>query len=195
MSVNVSQKMMFVFLILLLIVIAFVRPIPEDQKLDKQGMVNPAGNIMVEIRWPDKMDVDVDLWVQSPEDIRPVGYSNRGGKIFNLLRDDRGNVEDPTELNYEVAYGRGLPVGEYTVNIHLYSNRHDVAEIPVTVVLSIQKEGDTQMHPVITRRAYLRVNGDEVTVMRFVTEKDGYVDPKSINDLFKSLREWRELNE
>ncbi len=190
MSVNVSQKMMFVFLVLLLIVLGYVRPIPEDHK--KQGLVNPAGNIMVEIRWPDKVDADVDLWVQSPEDERPVGYSNKGGKIFNLLRDDRGNMDDPTELNYEVAYGRSLPSGEYTVNIHLYSNRSTLTEIPVTVVVSIQKKDDTEMRPIITRKAFLRVNGDEITVTRFTLAADGSVIPESVNDLFKPLREWKE---
>ncbi len=53
----------------------------------------PPGNIVVEVRWPDKIDADVDLWVQAPGD-RPVGYSNRGGQVFNLLRDDLGHSGD-----------------------------------------------------------------------------------------------------
>jgi hypothetical protein len=36
------------------------------------------GNIIVEVRWPDEVDADVDLWVEAPGD-RPVGYSNKGG--------------------------------------------------------------------------------------------------------------------
>ena len=53
---------------------------------------------------------------------RPVGYSNKGGVIFNLLRDDLGKRADATGMNYEVSYSRGIPAGEYTVNVHLYRN-------------------------------------------------------------------------
>ena len=38
--------------------------------------MSPPGNVIVEIRWPDEIDADVDLWVQAPGDI-PVGYSNK----------------------------------------------------------------------------------------------------------------------
>jgi hypothetical protein len=49
----------------------------------------------------------VDLWVQAPGDI-PVGYSNKGGLIMNLLRDDLG-TNDPTPLLYENQYSHGVP--------------------------------------------------------------------------------------
>ena len=55
---------------------------------------------------------------QAPGDV-PVGYSNKSGKIFNLLRDDLGS-QDITDYNYEVAYTRGTPGGEYVVNLHMY---------------------------------------------------------------------------
>ena len=76
---------------------------------------------MIEARWPDGVDADVDLWVQAPGDV-PVGYSNKGGAIFNLLRDDLGQRADATGMNYEVSYARGMPAGEYTANLHLYRN-------------------------------------------------------------------------
>ena len=82
----------------------------------------PPGNVIVEVRWPDEVDADVDLWVEAPSDV-PVGYSNLGGLVFDLLRDDRGHDTDVSALNYEVAYSRGAPAGEYTVNLHLYSNK------------------------------------------------------------------------
>jgi hypothetical protein len=43
----------------------------------------PPGNVMIEARWPDGVDADVDLWVQAPGDV-PVGYSNKGGAIFKV---------------------------------------------------------------------------------------------------------------
>ena len=69
----------------------------------------PPGNVMVEARWPDQLDTDVDLWVQAPGDV-PVGYSNKGGAVFNLLRDDLGR-RGRDRLNYEVSYSRGMPAG------------------------------------------------------------------------------------
>src|SRR5919106_1376987 len=89
----------------------------------------PPGNVIVEVRWPDGLDSDVDLWVEAPGDI-PVGYSNKGGAIFNLLRDDLGQRADATDLNYEVTYSRGIPPGEYTINVHLYRNAGAVLPIP-----------------------------------------------------------------
>jgi hypothetical protein len=62
----------------------------------------PPGNVIVEVTWPDAVDADIDLWVEAPGD-RPVGYSNKGGAIFNLLRDDLGKRADVTGLNYEVS--------------------------------------------------------------------------------------------
>ena len=82
----------------------------------------PPGNVMVEANWPPGMDSDVDLWVQAPGDM-PVGYSNKGGAVFNLLRDDLGHQLDLSGLNYESSYSRGVVPGEYTVNLHLYRNR------------------------------------------------------------------------
>ena len=67
----------------------------------------PPGNVMVEANWPPGMDSDVDLWVQAPGDV-PVGYSNKGGAVFNLLRDDLGQQLDLSGLNYESSYSRGV---------------------------------------------------------------------------------------
>ena len=77
------------------------------------------GNVIVEIHWPSDMPVDVDLWVQAPNE-PPVGFWNQSGHIFNLLRDDLGIEGDATNLNYEVSYSRGIPSGEYVVNVHMY---------------------------------------------------------------------------
>ena len=49
---------------------------------------DPPGNVIVEVRWPDQLDSDVDLWVEAPGDV-PVGYSNKGGVIFNHVRPPR----------------------------------------------------------------------------------------------------------
>ena len=73
---------------------------PKAKEADP-GVTAP-GNVIIEAQWADGLDADVDLWVRAPGD-RPVGYSNKAGKIFNLLRDDLGKPLDITNLNYEVA--------------------------------------------------------------------------------------------
>ena len=108
-----------------------------------QANVEPPGNVMVELRWPDEVDADVDLWVQAPGDV-PVGYSNKGSALFNLLRDDLGQRADATGLNYEVAYSRGIVPGEYTVNVHLYRNPSGTFPVPVTVVTSVKATPDAR---------------------------------------------------
>ena len=80
--------------------------------------ITPPGNVIIEARWPDEMDTDVDLWVEAPGD-SPVGYSNKGGAYFNLLPDDFGHLSGAAEINYEVSYSRGISSGEFTVNVHL----------------------------------------------------------------------------
>ena len=42
-------------------------------------------------------------------------------------------------MNYEVSYSRGIPPGEYTVNVHLYRNAAGSHADPVTVVASVKK--------------------------------------------------------
>ena len=48
-------------------------------------------------------------------------------------------MNDPGRLNYEVAYSRGRPAGEYTVNLHLYTNRQRVYPVEAEVYIGIKK--------------------------------------------------------
>jgi hypothetical protein len=70
---------------------------PPATSSEAEGVPAP-GNVIVEAERADKVDADVDLWVQAPGD-RPVGYSNKSGRIFNLLRDDLGRAQDITDYN------------------------------------------------------------------------------------------------
>ncbi len=154
---------------------------------EAEAAVPSPGNVIVEIRWPDDVDADVDLWVQAPGDT-PVGYSNKGGLIFNLLRDDLGLRGDVTELNYEVSYSRGVPTGEYTVNIHLYRLAGGVVPVPVTIAVSVKHEAMSSARQVLATKLELRYEGDELTAFRFVLDEDGRVVSGSVHDLPKPLR-------
>ena len=146
--------------------------------------------MIVEVRWPDELDTDVDVWVQAPGDM-PVGYSNKGGAIFNLLRDDLGQRADATDLNYEVTYSRGIPPGEYTINVHLYRNAGAVLPIPVTVVTSVKKSPTERARQLLASKVELVREGQELTVYRFRLAEGGELVSGSVHSLQRDLRAWR----
>jgi hypothetical protein len=157
---------------------------------DAQASVEPPGNVIIEVRWPDELDTDVDLWVEAPGDV-PVGYSNKGGAIFNLLRDDLGRKGDATDLNYEVSYSRGVPQGEYTVNLHLYRNSARVLPIPVTVVTSVKNSPTERARQLLASKVELGYEGQELTIYRFRLSEAGELVPGSVHSLQRDLRSWR----
>src|SRR5918996_4959802 len=152
--------------------------------------VSAPGNVIVEVRWPDEVDADVDLWVQAPGDL-PVGYSNKGAAVFNLLRDDLGMRADVTGLNYETSYSRGIPAGEYTVNLHLYRNASNVFPIQVTVVASVKRSPKESARQLLASKVELVREGEEVTVYRFRLSEEGGLVPGSVHSLQRDLRTWR----
>ena len=147
----------------------------------------PPGNVVIEAFWPNGLDTDVDLWVSAPSD-RPVGYSNKGGRIFNLLRDDLGRYRDITPTNYEVAYSRGIVPGEYVVNVHLYRNSSGTLPVKVTIAVSIKKSDRESLKRLVTTKVDLSYRGEEITAFRFKLAKGGTLVPGSVNNLQKRLR-------
>jgi hypothetical protein len=145
------------------------------------------GNVIVEIRWPDELNTDVDLWVEAPGDI-PVGYSNKGGLVFNLLRDDLGLHADFSGLNYEVSYSRGTPAGDYTVNLHLYRDLSGDLPVPVTVVVSVKPSPEQAAKQILATKVALKQEGQEMTAFRFSLDDSGRLVRGSVNDLPRALR-------
>ena len=174
------------FVVIVILLLPHINPSKFDENVD----INPPGNVIVEIRWPDELDTDVDLWVQGPGDV-PVGYSNKGGVLFNLLRDDLGHSGDVTKINYENSFSRGIVEGEYTVNLHLYRNMSGVIPIEVIVVVSVKTNSDAATKQILTRTVELKSVGEELTIFRFELDKNGKLDPESVHDLPKSLRSGR----
>lgn len=173
------------FITVVLLLLPHINPPGTAEESDQS-----PGNVIVELRWPDEMDVDVDLWVEAPGD-RPVGYSNKGGAVFNLLRDDLGHVTDLTGLNYEFAYSRGVPSGAYTINVHLYRNRDNVYPIPVTVVVSVKKSIQASAKPILSTNVVLGREGEEITAVRFRLDENGRLVAGSVHDLPRPLRSGR----
>lgn len=147
----------------------------------------PPGNVVIELHWPAEIDADVDLWVEAPGD-RAVGYSNKGGRLFNLLRDDLGRFLDITEINYEVAYSRGVIPGEYIINVHMYRLSAQMTPVPVTIVASIKKNQTDRLRRIAITKLVMAHAGEEKTAIRFSMDQDGLLVTGSINSLFKPLR-------
>jgi len=156
-----------------------------SQKRDENHDTQAPGNVVVEIHWPDDLPVDVDLWVQAPRDV-PVGFWNQGSRFFNLLRDDLGLENDATGRNYEVSYSRGIPAGEYTVNVHMYGNVPLGVRVPVIVVVSVKpKYGE--MRQLLETRIELTRRNQEETAFRFQLKEDGELVPGSVTTLKRRL--------
>ena len=170
------------FMAAVLLLLPHLNP-PTKEDNDR---TNP-GNLIVEIRWPDEFDADVDLWVQALSN-RPVGYSNKGGDIFNLLRDDLGLDGDFSHLNYEVSYSRGVPSGPYTINLHLYRNKAKRYPVPVSVVVSLKRNPNDSSKEILTKKLNLGREGEELTAFRFELDDRANVVPGSVHDLPKPLR-------
>jgi len=154
-----------------------------------EDAADPPGNVIVAIEWPPG-NTDVDLWVTGPGEIVPVGYSNKSGLLWNLLRDDLGTSPDVTPSNYENAYTRGITPGEYVINVHCY--RCPILPVPVDIEISIQKEGaDGAKEPmkiIATTKVTLRENAEELTALRFELTKDGDLVTNSMNHVYRELR-------
>ncbi|HET6224204.1 MAG TPA: hypothetical protein VFE11_18660 [Dongiaceae bacterium] len=155
-------------------------------KSSEAGVQSP-GNVIVEAQWGDKLDADVDLWVEAPGDV-PVGYSNKSGHVFNLLRDDLGRAQDITDYNYEVAYSRGMPAGEYIVNVHMYRGIGVAYPVAVKIVASVKGTPDDMARQLVATTVNLRRENDQITAFRFRLDEHGQLVAGSINSLFKELR-------
>jgi hypothetical protein len=173
----------------MLMVLGFVAMViwllPHINPPESAADFTPPGNVVVAIYWPEG-DTDVDMWIMGPGQSAPVGYSNKSGELFNLLRDDLGAPD--VERNYENGYSRGIPMGEYIVNVHCYRCSHEPQQVDVEVHLSTEG-GSKGMIPVATTSLELTRTGEERTALRFRLDASGAVEPDSLNSVFRPLRE------
>lgn len=171
------------FMTVVILMLAHINPKAAESTV----ATAPPGNVMIEANWPQELDSDVDLWVQAPGDM-PVGYSNKGGAVFNLLRDDLGHQLDLSSMNYESSYSRGIVPGEYTVNLHLYRNYAKIADVPVTVIVSVKTDANARPRQILMTRLNLVRVGEERTVFRFRLDDKGALVPGTVNSLQRPLR-------
>lgn len=170
-------------------IVILILPYINDPKEEQAGKSDPPGNMIVSITWP-QGDTDVDLWVMGPGELVPVGYSNKGGMLFNLLRDDLGNYPDASGINYENAFTRGIIPGEYTINLHCYRCTTVPQEVTVEVSLNLgEPKSKTPMKVLLTSKVKLTKAGQERTAANFILTADNTLQPGSLNGVFKPLRD------
>ena len=171
------------FISMVILLIPFVNPPTEEESSS-----TPPGNVIVELFWDDKRDVDIDLWVQAPDDI-PVGYSNKGGLFFNLLRDDLGIYKDNSPVNYEVSYSRGISDGVYIANVHLYrEDKVPFKPIIAELLVSVVDPDSNKRKQILKTSKKLEEIGREITVFQFELDKKGNLNNNSINNKYVMLR-------
>ncbi len=177
----------FTMLMVLGFVAMVVWMLPHINPPANEANAEPPGNVIAHITWPPG-NTDVDLWVTGPGEALPVGYSNKGGLLWNLLRDDLGTQPDLTNVNYENAYTRGITPGEYIINVHCY--RCPVVPVPVVLEVSIKSQTNTKskLEIIARTKTELRVNGEELTLLRFRLTKEGKLVKGSLGHFYEPLR-------
>ncbi len=163
----------FVDVLFAILYIFFLMP-HQVSVAEAEETVSP-GTIAVELQWPPGPG-DVDLWVQAPRGT-PVGYSNKGGVVFNLLRDDLGYSADPSPYNREYSFSRGAEAGEWAVNVHMYNWHGQTFPILCNVVVTMLR--GAELVKIFDGTISLTHVGEEVTVIRFTLDDNGKVIARS----------------
>lgn len=176
--------------VILLTLVGFVAMVimllPHLHKKQEERQDHKApGNVIVELHWPNDLNVDVDLWVQGP-DSTPVGFWNQGNELFNLLRDDLGTEGDATQQNYEVSYSRGIRAGEYIVNTHMYGNLASGVTVPANVVVSVRSKYESARQ-ILATTVELTHRNQEETAFRFRLDGEGKLMEGSVSTIRRPL--------
>jgi hypothetical protein len=182
-SVLFAWNDLLLTLLFCLLVTAFLIAAQKKPETPKETD-RSAGNISVYVFWPEG-DTDIDTHMRDPAG-EHVYFSHRAGRVWNLLRDDLGNTADYGTRNFENAYARGLPPGEYIVNVHAYRNN---ARFPVEVEAELRIQPELKAGSAVTfiARATLDHVGDEATMFRFLIDNDGKLVPGSVHNQFVPL--------
>jgi hypothetical protein len=169
---DLLMNMLLGLVALVVLVLANINPTASEDPISQPG------NLIASAAWP-AGSTDVDIWVIGPDN-EAVGYSHKSGKLWSLLRDDLGTSNDDTPLNYESAFTRGLPDGEYAVNVRCYACQRGAVPVSVEIRLA---EGGLIWRGVVD----LLKDKQERTAQRFRIA-DGRVVPGSANSVFKDMR-------
>jgi hypothetical protein len=182
------RDVILVSLLVFVFMIVWMIPHINPEGEDSEDEAPPPGNVIVEMRWPDDVCVDIDLWMLPPTGNR-VGFSSMNTDYANLLRDDTGCSADPSGMNYENMFTRGIKPGKYTVNAHWYSGMltNNPDSVTVRIIVSVKKSVSRSMREILVTDLTLDKVWQELTAFSFELDEDGELVPGSVND------DWRKV--
>jgi hypothetical protein len=171
----------------LVMMVAVVFLMVKLEQTEAKAQIEPPGNLTVYATWP-AGEIDIDLWATGPAEPAPIGFSNKSGLVWDLLRDDLGDFGDALPLNFENMYTRGIIPGDYSVNLYCY--RCPNVPVMVDVAISIndlKSDGKTTSKTILKSKVQLTRQAQEKTVANFRLLEDGSIDEKSLNNVFTPL--------
>lgn len=180
---DIILNALLVFVALVVILLLLVNPPSAEND------TTPPGNLIVTAVWPEG-PVDIDLWVYGPGEERPIGFSNKTGKEWSLLRDDLGTRNDSMPVNMENSYSRAIVAGHYVINLHCYTCK--TGPVPVAVEIRVANMDGGQSTAILTTTVTLTAHGQEITVVQFDLTAAGTMVPGSAHSVFTPLHKaWK----
>ena len=170
-----------------LFIIAFLLIKPEAKKKD----FDRNAEFVVVMEWDKEAKGDIDLYVEDPLGAK-CSFRQTVANFMHLDKDDLGSANDTVvnadgtvstvKINREVITIRGIIAGEYTINVHYYSER-DYSRVEnamrkkkskeLTVKIELHKVNPYTIMWVGEKK--FRGKGQEETFVRFRLDKDGTV--------------------
>jgi len=170
-----------------LFIIAFLLIKPEAKKKD----FDRNAEFVVVMEWDKEAKGDIDLYVEDPLGAK-CSFRQTVANFMHLDKDDLGSANDTVvnadgtistvKINREVITIRGIIAGEYTINVHYYSERgYSRVENVMRKKKSKELTVKIELHKVnpytimwIGEKIF-HSKGQEETFVRFRLDKDGTV--------------------
>ena len=170
-----------------LFIIAFLLIKPEAKKKD----FDRNAEFVVVMEWDKEAKGDIDLYVEDPLGAK-CSFRQTVANFMHLDKDDLGSANDTVvnadgtvstvKINREVITIRGIIAGEYTINVHYYSER-DYSRVENAMRKKKSKELTVkiELHKVNpytimwVGEKIFHSKGQEETFVRFRLDKDGTV--------------------
>ena len=170
-----------------LFIIAFLLIKPEAKKKD----FDRNAEFVVVMEWDKEAKGDIDLYVEDPLGAK-CSFRQTVANFMHLDKDDLGSANDTVvnadgtvstvKINREVITIRGIIAGEYTINVHYYSER-DYSRVENAIRKKKSKELTVkiELHKVNpytimwVGEKIFHSKGQEETFVRFRLDKDGTV--------------------
>ena len=170
-----------------LFIIAFLLIKPEAKKKD----FDRNAEFVIVMEWDKEAKGDIDLYVEDPLGGN-CSFRKTVANFMHLDKDDLGSANDTVvnadgtvstvKINREVITIRGIIAGEYTINVHYYSER-DYSRVgnamrkkkskEVTVKIELHKVNPYTIMWIGEKTFHSK--GQEETFVRFRLDKDGTV--------------------